>query len=162
MSKFIRVGPVADSVPFDKDNDPDCEFVSDTVQEVIEELCNRISNSASPGFTWGRSGNVNNNSWLLNDSVPSNKAGRTVALVDPEITQIFVANEDINTFDIGIYEHEGDEINLTLLGTVNVVAGRSATFSVSFTVTSGRQLATRVTSGSAKNLVIGCQIRGST
>jgi hypothetical protein len=93
--------------------------------------------------------------------VPSNKAGITVSLTNPVITQVFVGSEDADTFDIDVYEHEGDEINLTLLGSVSVVATRSATFSVSFNVTSGRQLAVQITGGSAKNLNVGLQLQGT-
>ena len=40
--------------PFDSDNDPSFEFPKENVQEVIEELCNRLAVSANPGFTWGK------------------------------------------------------------------------------------------------------------
>ncbi len=149
--------------PFDKDNDPSCEFVSVNVQAVIEELCNRLAVSANPGFTWGKSGNVTTNTWLLNDSVPSNKAGRTITLINGEITRILTASENLDTYDISIYEHDGDEINLTLVETKSVVASRTGDFSVtSASITQGKQLAARVTSGSAKNLVIGVFLSGET
>jgi len=154
--------PHASQVPFDKDNDPSCEFVSEIVQDVIEELCNRLAISANPGFTWGKSGKVTNNTWLLNDTVPSNKAGRTVTLTGGELTRILTASEDADTYDISIYEHEGDEINLTLLETKTVTASRTGDFVVTgINITQGRQLAARVTSGSAKNLVIGVFLSGS-
>jgi hypothetical protein len=121
---------------------------------------NQLAVSASPGFTWGRSGNVTNSTWLLNDTVPSNKAGRTVSLSAPSITQVFVASEDVDTYDINIYEHEGAEVNLTLLTTVNIVAARTATFNIDVPMTSGRQLAVRVVNGSAKNIVVGTQLAG--
>ena len=120
----------------------------------------QLAVSASPGFTWGRSGNTPSGTWLLNDTVPSNKAGRTVSLSAPSITQVFVASEQIDTFDIGIYEHEGDEINLTLLGTVSIITSRTGVFNVAFPVTSGRQLATKIETGSAKNVVVGTQLAG--
>lgn len=39
MAKYIRIGPHAFTVPFDNENDPDCNFTAETVQEAIEELC---------------------------------------------------------------------------------------------------------------------------
>ena len=36
----------------------------------------QIANSASPGFTYGRSGNLPSSTWLLNDTVPCNQSGR--------------------------------------------------------------------------------------
>ena len=136
-------------------------LVATDVQAAIDEISTTVGVSASPGFTWGRSGNVVTGTWLNNDEVPSNKAGRTVALSSPIITQVFIANEDLSTFNIGLYEHEGNEVNLTLLSTVSVTASRSAAITVSVAMTSGRQLATRITSGTAKNLVIGVQLKGS-
>lgn len=155
----VNLTPVAESIPFDNDSNG---FSSDDVQGAIDELSTVVGASASPGFNFGRSGNVGSGTWLnVTGNVPSNRAGITVALNSPEITQVFVANQNINTFDIGIYEHEGDQVNLTLLGTVSVVSSRSETFTVSIPVTSGRQLAVRVTSGSTKNVNVGLQLKGN-
>lgn len=146
----------------DIDFDPTgSDLVSTNVEDAIKETTSLTQVSASPGFTWGRSGNIPSNTWLLNDTVPSNKAGRTVALAGPEVTNVFVANEDINTFDIEIFEHQGDEVGLTSLGTVNIVSARSADFVVSFPATKGRQIAIKLSSGSAKNCVVGLQLKGS-
>lgn len=135
-------------------------FVSDDVQGAIEELSNQVGVSASPGFTWGRASNVNSGTWLLNDSVPSNKAGRTVNLINPILTAVSVAVEDIATFDITFYEHDGDSINLVSLGTISVTAARSYNAFINFPVTQGKQIAVRVTSGSCKNIVVGLQLSG--
>ena len=146
----------AANVPFDNTS---TDFDADNVRDALLEA----GASASPGFNFGRSGNVGSGTWLqVVGGVPSNKAGITVALSNPEIKQVYVANEDSGTFDVTIYEHEGDEINLTSLGTVSVVSSRSASFAVSYTVTNGRQLAARITSGSAKNINVGLQLSGST
>ena len=131
-------------------------------QEAIDELCEVVSVSASPGYSFGRSGNLPNNTWLYRTgSVPSNRTGITVGFVNPVITKITVANENINTFDITLYEHEGDEVNLTSLGTVSIIASRSAEFNVNFPMTQGRQLSARVTSGSAKNVGVDVQLSGT-
>ena len=147
--------PQAEDVAFDNTG---TDFDAVTVQEALVEA----GASASPGFNFGRSANVGSGTWLLvTGSVPSNRSGITIALANAEVKAVFVANQDINTFDISIYEHEGDEINLTLLGTVTVTAARSASFAVSYAATTGRQLAVRLTSGSAKNVNVGLQISGS-
>jgi len=159
MSVRDKFGTDADAVSFDPEA---TGLTSETSGEAIRELSATVGVSASPGFNFGRSGNSSTNTWLtVTGSVPSNKAGITVALQNPEITQVFIANETISTFDISVYEHEGDEVNLTLLDTVSVVAARSASFAVSVAVTQGRQLATRVTSGSAKNVNVGLQLKGN-
>lgn len=148
----------AENVTFDPTG---TDFVSDNVQGVIEELEDQVGVSASPGFSWGRSGNLSTNTWLNNDGVSSNRAGRTVNLIDPVITAYSIANEDINTFDISFYEHDGDSINLTLVGTVAVIAARSQSGFVNLAITEGKQLAIRITSGSAKNVVVGLQLSGT-
>lgn len=149
----------SENVPFD----PQGTTLTETqIGPALRELANTVGVSASPGFSFGKSGNLSSGTFLdVTGSVPSNRAGITVALNNPEITQIFVANQDINTFTVSIYEHEGDEINLTLIGSVNIVSARSASFDVSFFVTSGKQLAARITAGSAKNLTVGLQLKGN-
>lgn len=139
------------------------DITDDNLQDLGETLATRVGASASPGFSFGRSANVGSNSWLLiTGSVPSNKTGVPVAIENAEITLISVGNEDVSTFDVGIYEHEGAEINLTLLTTVSIVSNRTQNFTVSVPVTTGRQLAARVTSGSAKNIGVSLQLKGST
>lgn len=157
--RAIFKSPTDDSIPFDPGT---TDLTSDSVGDAIRELAATVGVSASPGFNFGRSGNNSSGTWLqVTGSVPSNRAGITVALTNPEITQVYIANENISTFDVGIYEHEGDEVNLTLLGTVSVVSARTGTFAVSISVTSGRQLATRITSGTSRNCNVGLQLKGS-
>lgn len=153
--------PVAGSVPFDNSSNG---FTSEDTQAAIEEVKASVAASASPGFTWGRSGTVTKNTWLLNDSVPSNTSGRIIALNGAVIKEIFCANEDPTAgIVLGIYQHEGGLVNAILLGAVTTLAQRSNTFSVSFSVTFGKQLAVKLESSSvnAKNIVVGVQIAGS-
>ena len=152
--------PIAEQIPFDKDNDPDCGFISEDVQAVIEELCHKVDTSASPGFTWGASGNIPSGTWLLNDTVPSNKSGRAIFLTSATLEQVFVRVENSTTVGIGVYEHDG--VTFTLLTTVNLVATRAGDFPIaSLALTSGKELAMKVESGSAKNPVVGCILKGS-
>ena len=150
--------PVARQVPFDNSTNG---FISTDTQSAIEEVSNNVEVSASPGFTWGRSGNSPNNTYLLNDGVPSNVTGRVVFLTDALISKIFTATQNTDTYDLSIYTHDGDGINLTLLTTVSVSASRYAEFSVSISVAKNKQLALRITSGSATNIVAGIIISGS-
>jgi hypothetical protein len=159
MSKRDQYTPEADGVGFDPGA---TTLTSDNTGDAIRELAVTVGVSASPGFSFGRSGNVTAGTWFSTvGGVPSNKAGITVALSNPEVTKVYVANEDISTFDVEVYEHQGNEIGLTLIGTVNVVASRSASFTVSYAVTSGEQLAVKIVNGSAKNCNIGLQLKGN-
>ena len=137
-------------------------FISEDVQGAIEEVNNSVQTSASPGFGFGRSGNVPSNTWLYRTgNVPSNKTGVAMGITNPIVIQVDVGNENISTFDIQVYEHEGDEVNLTLLGTVSVVASRTGSFTVSWAATSGRQLAVKLSDGSAKNPGVDITLSGT-
>ncbi len=158
MSRRDEYNPVAREIPFDNDTNG---FVSDDVQAAIEEVNDSLDVSASPGFTWGKSGNVTANTWLLNDSVPSNKAGRAIFITDATLEAVFVRCELAATFDLEIYEHDGT--TFTLIETVNVVASRSEDFifGTPFSLTTGKELAIKLINGSAKNPVAGCVLRGT-
>ena len=159
MKKYVSISPVAKSVPFDNSTNG---FIADDTQAAIEEVQVASANSSSPGFTWGRSGNLSTNTWLLNDGVPSNKAGRTIVLSNAKIAKIFTASEDLNTYDVGIYSHDGDDINITLIATLVVTASRTGNSgTVSISVPSGKQLGVKIDTGSAKNLVVGIIMQGS-
>jgi len=162
MSRRDLHNPVAEEIPYDDQNIP--TNLGDNTQKAIDNLYNKVATSASPGFTWGRSGTAPPNTWLLNDSVPSNTSGRTVFLNNAEIQNVFVANQDATSgIILGVYSHEGNEVNLTLLGTVTTIATRSNTFTVAFPIAVNKQIGIKIMPGSAssKNIVVGILIRGS-
>ena len=137
-------------------------FIADEVQSAIEEAKAAAAASSSPGFTWGRSGNIPSGTWLLNDSVPSNKAGRTIVLTSAKIVRVFTASEQLDTYTLGIYSHDGNEINLTLVTTLVVTASRSGNSgTITIPVTTDKQLATKLETGSAKNLIVGVIMQGN-
>jgi hypothetical protein len=158
MSRRDNFTPVAEQIPFDNETNG---FVSDTVQDAIEE----IGASASPGFSFGRSGTLSPNTWLRRPgNVPSNRAGVTISISSPIIVNIACANRNVETYDVEIYEHEGNQVNLTLLGTVTVTSATSGSFAVNFPVTSGRQLAVRLGStgtGNVRDLGVDLTLIGS-
>jgi len=146
---------VAESTHFDNSTNG---FTSSNVQGAIEE----IGASASPGFSFGRSGNLGPSIvWLSCESVPSNKAGRYVYIQNAVVVRVFVSNEDISTFTMEVLYHEGNEVNLTSLGTVTITGSRGGEFPVSWTVPTNTQLAVRLISGSAKNIVAGLELKGN-
>jgi len=160
----VYKSPVAGSVPYDDTIQTPASGTED-VQAMLDYLKHSVAVSASPGFTWGRSGNVGPSSWLLNDSVPSNVSGRTIFLISAQILKVYVANQDAQAnITFGIYEHSGDGTGMTLLGTVTTAASRSNTFSVAWNVTLNKQLAIKVastSSASAKNPVVGVLLKGA-
>jgi hypothetical protein len=146
--EFIQVSK---TVPFDNSTNG---FVSTNAQAAIEEIKALLNVSASPGFTWGNSGTVAN-AYLLNDTVPSNKSGRLVPITG-NITTIFVALElatiaaiEIRRNVLGVF---------TTIATVNMVASRKSTFTVSVPVSFNDELSCYV-NGTCKSPVIGIVIK---
>lgn len=145
---------VASSVPFDNSNN---DFNSDNVQDALEE----VGISASPGFSFGRRGNVAVNTWLRNEEVPSNRTGRTISISNPVAESVSLANRNITTYTVTFYEHDGNLINLTTLGSITVNSARSDEQDINVTLTQGKQLAARLTAGTGvQDLVVGVIIRG--
>jgi len=151
---------IDNNVPFDNTGSG---LISDNVGDAIREVETKITASASPGFSFGRGGNIPSGTWLYRvGSVPSNKTGVPIGISNPVLISIKVGNENISTFDVQIYEHEGDEINLTLLTTVSIVNTRTQSFTVSIPITTGRQLAAYISAGSGKNVGVDLQLSGTT
>jgi len=144
MAGRDEFGTDADAVSLDVEG-----FTAETVAEGFAE----VGASASPGFSFGRSGALAPNTWLRRPgNVPSNRAGVTININNPVITQIACANRNVETYDVEIYEHEGNSVNLTLLGTVNVINATSDIFDVNLTATKGKQIAVRLGSTSSGNV----------
>ena len=135
-------------------------LLSEDVESAIKEIENNANTSASPGFSFGKSGNVAANAYLQNETVPSNISGRYVYINSPVITRVFIAVQNTSTFDIAVYTHDGDEVNLTLIGTVSVVSSTGGEFTVNWPITTQKQLAMRIMNGSAKNAVGGLELQG--
>lgn len=159
MNDSIKKTTVAESIPFDNDTNG---FTSEDVQGAIEE----IGASASPGYSFGRSGNLSQNTWLRRPgNVPSNRAGITVSIVSPKIIKVSCSNRNVETYEIKIYEHEGNQVNLVLLQTLTVNSSRGDVFDVDIVVTEGKQLAVRLGntfSGNVRDLGVDLVLSGGT
>lgn len=151
----ITKNEVARSIPFDNSSNG---FTAIEVQSAIEE----IKSSASPGFGFGRSGVTSSGTYLQNETVPSNVTGRYVYINSPVVKRVFVSNENVGTYTLEIYEHDGNLINVTLLGSVTVSSALGGDFSVNWATSKGKQLAMMISSGSVKNIVAGLELSGST
>lgn len=137
------------------------DLVSTKTGPAIRELFNSGGNSASAGVIFGRSSNTSATTWLQNEGVPSNKTGVPLDINNPELVKISTGSENLDTYTITIYEHEGDSINLTSLDTISVVSSRNGSSSTSVAITPGRQLAIALTSGSARNIKVTLSIKGN-
>lgn len=155
MSRRDEFQQVAKSVPFDNSSNG---FSATDVQGAIEE----IGASASPGFSWGRAGGLLASTWLQVDGgVPSNSAGRYVPINNPVVVNVFCSSDTTSTFTITFYQHDGNSVNLTSIGTMTVTSATGGQQTVNWPTAKGKQLAVRLTSGSANNLVVGCILKGN-
>ena len=146
-----KFNQVAKSIPFDNSTNG---FTATELQSAIEE----IGASASPGFSFGR-GSAGAGTWLNRvGEIPSNRAGVTIGINNPLITNVYTSTEDLQTYTLGVYQHDGNSINLSLLGTVSVTNARVGNFQVSFTATKGKQLAVKVISATASINNIGVDL----
>jgi hypothetical protein len=160
MTKVV-ISPVSKSIPFDNSTNG---FISTDAQAAIEEVNNKIITSASPGFSFGRTGVCSGGTYMQCETVPSNISGRWVYITNAVVTNVYVANETTTTYSMEVLYHDGNGVNLTSLGTVTVNAAKGAAISVNWPVPTNKQIAVRVansTANSPKNVVVGLQLQGS-
>jgi len=153
---------VAEETPV---NDTNLPYEADDTQTALEKTANAIALSASPGFTWGSGGTVTSGSYLYNDDVVSNKAGRLVPF-DGTVAEFFVNND--NTSGSKVLElrrrrpcQTGSWITLA---SITLDDGNSCgAFAVDEPVEQGDELAVRVstTSSNFKNPIVGIIIKNS-
>jgi hypothetical protein len=156
--EFIQI---AKTVPYDDQNIP--TNLGPDVQTALDNIYYKLGNSSSPGFTYGRSGTLPSSTWLLADTVPCNLSGRVNFLNNCKIVRIVSANQVADVIKIGVYSHDGDEVNLTLLATVTTAATKTNIFTVSVSVPYNKQLAVRVepnSPSSGKNMEVGLLLNG--
>lgn len=135
---------------------------SDVTTEVTLEDLLDGGNGASPGFSFGRRGSIAVNTWLRNEEVPSNRTGRIIAVNNPTAVLVAIANRNVTTFTVTFYEHDGNLIGLTTLGSVTITSARGGDQSISVPLTQGRQLAARLTAGSGvQDLVVTVTVKGT-
>lgn len=147
----------AETVPYDNTTSG---LSATDVQTAIDSIYATFSGLISPGFTWGRSGNVPSGTWLQNDTVPSNITGRNFPFFNGQLVTIAVSNEDVTTATVQLYEH--DKVTFTLLATLTLTAQRSKEQNfTSVPITKGKELAVRIGSGSVKNIVVQLVIKGT-
>jgi hypothetical protein len=132
------------------------------VQAAIDYLATQVSTSASPGFSFGRSGSVNAGTFLQCETVPSNVAGRWVYINNAVVDKVYLSNQVTGPFSVEVLYHDGNAVNLTSLGTVNVLtATYGGAYDVNWNVPQNKQLSVRLSTGVAQNVVCGLQLVGT-
>ena len=109
--------------------------------------------SVAPGFAFGKRGVVSN-AFLLANDVVSDDTGFPIKTTGSTITYIAVSNSQVSTFDVELYEHDGT--TFTLLATATVTSSRTGDFTpvTPIAITTGKELAAKVSSGSCKDQVV--------
>ena len=151
----------ASQISYDNDTSG---LTSTNVQGAIDELAAAVSTGASPGFSFGRANVVNQGTYLLCETVPSNVSGRWVYVNSAVVKRVFVSNETALPFTLDVYHHDGNAVNETLLGSVTVSSGVGGVFSVNWSVPVNKQLSIKVSAASAnpvKNIVAGLELAGT-
>lgn len=112
-----------------------------------------VGTSASPGFVYGRPGDVGAGTYLLvMGGVPSNTAGNIVPF-DGTITRAFVTSENADTFTVKIQSRSG--IVFTDIGTLTVTASRKEDFDITIPVTDGTEVVCKIDTGNCRNVQVG-------
>lgn len=129
--------------------------MADCVVMQIPNLVPAPGTSASPGFQFGRAGDISAGTYLkvLGD-VPSSTAGFIVPF-NGVMTRAFVTNESANTFDIKIQKRTDPGPVFTDVTTLSIVAARKASFVLSESLTDGDEIVILVSSGSCRNVQVG-------
>ncbi len=120
---------------------------------------------ASPGFLYAAIDVKTAGFWLTSDVIPTNIAGIPVLFGDAVVIRAAVSTEIDTTYSLGIYQHEGNEVGLTLLGIINVTTGGAKRFAFEFPIiysSPNVQLACRLLTGTTKNLKVSLVLKGST
>ena len=116
--------------------------------------------SASPGFQFGRAGNVLAPTYLqVVATVPSNLASVIVPF-DGFITSIWSTNENDNTYELQVQER-GVGFNDLVGASISLVGERKKRVSVMVPVTNGWELLMQFRSGSGRNVQAGLIIEQS-
>jgi hypothetical protein len=100
---------------------------------IIEEFSQlAIAGSGKPSCDFGKGGATPALTWLNTQGRPSNKVGVPFGLNNGKLIEVWVGNEILTQFDVGVYYHYGDEVGLTLLKTLTVPnTARTKTFDLS-------------------------------
>lgn len=123
-----------------------------------------IVGPASPGFVYGAVNTKIGPFWLTSEGIPSNVVGVPVLFGNGRVIQAAVGTEEESDYSVGVYQHEGNEVNLMLLGSFAITSGGDKRVFLDLPVnysSPNPQLACRLLTGSTKNLKVSLVLRGS-
>jgi hypothetical protein len=100
---------------------------------------------------------------MTSEGIPSNVVGIPVLFSDAEVVQAAVGSEVEASYTIGIYQHEGQAVNLTKIGEFSVVANGAKRIGLNIPVnlSTNTQLACRLETGNTTNMKVSLVLKGS-
>ena len=121
------------------------------------------STTASLSMNFGKNGNVSNNTYIpRTGGVSSNIIGLPVLLNNSFLRAAEAQNEDTTTFDLEIFKHDGNGVNLTVIHTIEVVSANGKLDSgLNISVETNKQIGCQITGGSAKNIGVSLIFKGT-
>ena len=147
-------------------------LVSCNILAHIEESTTQATaSSGKPSYSFGRAATVVVDTWLdSGNNIPSNETGIPFGLDNGALIELWIGNKNLVAYDLTVYHHLGDEVNLTVLTTVTVPAGaRTKIFKVAdfgiVAVPKDVQIAMRVTDipgGNPRSVAAHATIAGTT
>jgi len=120
---------------------------------------------ASPGFIFSAIDTKSVGFWLTSEQIPTNVVGIPVVFSDAVILRVAIGTQVESNYTIGIYQHEGNSLNLLQLGQFDVTSGGPKRIDLNFPIVYSSpnvQLACRILSGTTNNLKATLVLKGST
>ena len=136
--------------------------------KILDAPCLDSSNIASsPGFSFGRPGPMTAGTFLNRPGgTPSNSTGVNFGLLNGSLDVIAVGTNSVDTYELTLYQHDGNFENPTTIAVVNIVALKKAVlvkdtdFTQLATLDKNRQIAIEITDGTATNIGVDLQLSG--
>ena len=112
--------------------------------------------------SFGETGNIPVNTFVKRvGGVPSNIVGVPILVNGGSIRVASVFNENVSTYNVEFYQHDGNFTNPVLVYTLVVTNDYGVTVSnLNVTVTKEKQLAAKITGGAVKNVGVTIAMKG--
>lgn len=123
-----------------------------------------LVNPSSPNFVFSKPGAIAPGDYLSSENIDSSVCGVPVLFSGGKVAEAAVMTSAEATYDVGVYQHDGQGINSQLLGQFSVTSGGSKIFSLDLPViydSANVQLAIKVISGTPSDLRVSLVVRGN-
>lgn len=123
-----------------------------------------IVTPSSPNFSFSLPGAAAPGSWLNSEGLDSSVCGVPILFSGGKVAEAVVMTSSEAAYDVGVYQHDGQGINLALLGQFSVTNGGEKIFPLSLSInydSPNVQLGIKVISGTPSDLRVSLIVRGN-